>query len=47
MRVRLSTMFSKQKGLAMNSENLVKIYVNETKIVSLLSGGQGQGKKGA
>jgi hypothetical protein len=33
-RLRLSIMYQKQKGLAMDSKNLAKIYIVETKIVS-------------
>jgi hypothetical protein len=44
---RLSIMYQKHKGLAMNSENLVKIYVIENKIVSLSHGGRSSGKKGS
>jgi hypothetical protein len=40
-------MCRKQKGLAMNGENPVKIYVAETKIVSLSSDFQCHEKKGA
>ena len=43
---RLSTMYQKQKGLAMNSENLAKIYAIENKIVSLSSAGRVIEKKG-
>jgi hypothetical protein len=39
-------MYQKQKGLAMIGENLAKIYVIETKIVSLYPGDEGHGKKG-
>jgi hypothetical protein len=39
-------MYQKTKWLAMNRENLAKIYVIETKIVSLSPGGQGHEKKG-
>ena len=33
-------MYQKHKGLALNSENLEKIYIIETKIVSLSPGGR-------
>ena len=36
--------YQKQKGLPMNSENLAKIYVTETKIVSLFSLARGTEK---
>ena len=36
-RVTFAMMFLKQKGLAVNSENSSKIYIIETKIVSLSS----------
>jgi hypothetical protein len=39
-------MYQKQKGLAMNCENLTRIYIVEIKIVSRFCGGQGQGKRG-
>jgi hypothetical protein len=45
-KTRLAMMCQKQKGLAMNSENLGKIYVIENKIVSQFPGGQGRGKRG-
>jgi hypothetical protein len=38
-------MFKKQKGLAMNCENLAEIDVIEIKRLSLFLGGQGRGKK--
>jgi hypothetical protein len=37
----------KQKGLAVESENLAKIYIIEMKRVSSFCGGQGDEKKGA
>jgi hypothetical protein len=39
-------MFKKINELAMNFENLLKIYVIETNIVSLTTDGQGPEKKG-
>jgi hypothetical protein len=44
--MRLSMMFSKQKGLTTNSANLGKIYVHENKIVSILLADRVRGKKG-
>ena len=43
---RIPTMFQKQKGLAMNHENLAKIYIIETKIVSLSPVARAMGKRG-
>ena len=43
---RLSTMYQKQNGLAMNGENLSKTYIIETKIVTLPSVARGHEKKG-
>ncbi len=43
---RLSTIYQKQKGLAMISENLGKVYIIETKIVSRLRVERGHEKKG-
>jgi hypothetical protein len=39
-------MYQKQKGLAMDGENLAKIYIIETKTVSLSSLARATGKKG-
>jgi hypothetical protein len=39
-------MYQKQRGLAMNGENLSKIYIIEIKVVSLVFAGQGHEKKG-
>jgi hypothetical protein len=39
-------MYQKPNGLAMNSENLAKIYIIETKIVSLSPMARVAGKKG-
>jgi hypothetical protein len=40
-------MYQKHKGLAMNSEIFEKIYIIETKMVSLSSGSRGLGRKGS
>jgi hypothetical protein len=42
---RLSKMYQKQKGLAMNDGNFAKAYVIESKIVGQFHGGQGRTKK--
>ncbi len=42
---RLSTMYKKKKGLAMNCENIARIYAIETKIVSLSLVARGLEKK--
>jgi hypothetical protein len=39
-------MYQKQKGLAMNSENVAKIYLIESKIVNMLSVGRVMKKRG-
>jgi hypothetical protein len=39
-------MYQKQKVLAMDSENLAKIYILEIKRVSLFWGGRGDKKRG-
>jgi hypothetical protein len=39
-------MYQKQKVLAMDSENLAKIYILEIKRVSLFWGGRGDQKRG-
>jgi hypothetical protein len=39
-------MYQKQKGLAMNNENLAKTYVAESKVVSLSSAARIMGKRG-
>jgi hypothetical protein len=43
--VQLAIMFCKKKTLTMKSENPLKIYLNETKILSLLSAGRVRGEK--
>ena len=43
---RLSIMYQKQKGLAMNGENLTKTYIIEINIVSRSQVGGVMGKKG-
>ncbi len=43
---RLSTMWKKKRGLVMNSQNIIKIYIIENKVVSHAMRGEGCEKKG-
>ena len=44
-RAQLSMMYKKLKGLAMNGENLAKIYITENTVVSLSSAVRVMGEK--